>query len=156
MQGSPPRPPVVAGTRMLMDAPRQLRQGNDSGYSNNSANDISTIRELTPTELLQQPSATLAKILRTLDRFVDELHNRAVEGSVTLKDIKALADLVRAHSQLRQTQLLEDESSRRTQGGASDAEIAQLLIAAVKAGGPEAKATLAAALIQLENGESLK
>lgn len=113
------------------------------------AQPVST-RELTPTELLAQPTQTLSKILNTLDKFVDQMHLRAVEGSASNKDVKALVDLVKAHATLRQTQLAEDAFARQAQSIATDEDVAVLLIEAVKAGGPEAKALLQQAAGLLE------
>lgn len=103
-------------------------------------------KELSLTEVLQQPSVTLAKILSTLDKFVDELNARADEGHISLKDYRALTDVVKAHATLRQTQLAEDAFNRQAQTLSTDADVAALLIEAVKAGGPEAAQLLREAL----------
>lgn len=107
-------------------------------------------RELSPSELLLQPTVTLGKILSTLDHFVNELHKRAVEQSMSLKDVRALTDIVKAHATLRQTQLAEDAFVRQSQTLATDTDVAMLLIEAVKAGGPQAVGMLREAIATID------
>lgn len=133
----------VVNQRILLDAPRQQRAVSP------------TARDLSPAELLRKPTQTLETILDTLDLFVRELQARAQEGAVTLRDIKALSDLVRAHSTLRATQLEEDKFARQTQSMATDADIAALLIEAVKAGGADAAHALREALAEVEGAPSI-
>lgn len=135
-----PRPAKVASARALLNGPRKAPEPTPIPHD-----------EMSPQQLLNQPTATLSKILRTLDRFVDELNLRAEEGSITLKDFKALSDVVKAHSTLRQTQLAEDQFARQAHTMTSDADIALLLIEAVKAGGDSAQGALEAALQSLQN-----
>lgn len=136
--------PKVVGTRLLMDAPRR----------STPTAQAPPVRELSPTELLRKPTETLSKILDTLDVFVDELGKRATEGSISLRDVRALTDLVKAHATLRQTQLAEDQFARQTQTLASDAEVAALLIEAVRAGGAEAQSLLREALEGMEHADT--
>lgn len=97
---------------------------------------------LNPSELFLAPTNTLSKINETIDLFVNQMLLRAKEGSATNKDIKALGELVKANATLRQTQLAEDLQASKANSIASDEQISQLLVAAVMAGGPQARQAL--------------
>lgn len=110
-------------------------------------------RELTASDLLRKPTQTLAQIFDILDSFLYELQMRVREGSASAKDIKSFTELVKAHATLRQTQLAEDQFARTDQSVATDADVAMLLIEAIKAGGPGAEAALRAAVAEMPERE---
>lgn len=130
---------VVEAVRILQDAPRALLTLEQQ-----------LPRELSPAEILSKPTQTLAKIITTLDKFVCELSKRADEGSIGHKDVRSFVEVVKAHSALRQTQLAEDQFARQSQAVATDADVAALLIEAVKAGGDSALTALKEAINQIE------
>lgn len=145
-----PDPALVReANRILMNAPRKATPAHErhSPLAVPLSNEIPTKPQILDA---LGSNATLSKITTTLNKYVDELHKRAIEGSMSAKDVTSLTNLVRAHATLRQTQLAEDQFARSAQSLASDADVANLLIEAVKAGGPAAAAALRAALDEIE------
>lgn len=134
---------IREATRVLMDAPTQKRAQAEQQAP-------LAIPELSATELLQQPTQTLNSILLLLDKFLKELHKRTDEGSASRQDMRAFVDLVKAHAALRQTQLAEDEFTRKNQALTTDTDVALLLVEAMKAGGQEAVSAMREALALLE------
>lgn len=113
-------------------------------------------RTLSAAEVILAPSTTLDTIKQTIDLLAKQLLMRAKEGTASSKEFKAIGELVKANSTLRQTQLEEDKAARSALSIESDEQVALMLVQAITAGGPKSLLALESAIKQLTEKPSEK